>query len=151
MTTEMFLPILFRWTHILAAVIVIGGTVFMRFVLMPSARETLTEEQHAALRARLMGRWKLVVMICIAALLVSGMFNFMTISLTKAQTQPMYHPLFGIKFLAALGVFFIASALTGRSAAFAGLRQKANLWMLVAAVLGITVILISGVLKNLTG
>ena len=149
MTTEMLLPILFRWTHILAAVIAIGGTIFMRFVLLPSAREALTEEQHAALRAKLMGRWKLVVMICIAALLISGMFNFMTISLTKAKSQAMYHPLFGIKFLAALGVFFIASALTGRSTAFESLRKKAGLWMLVAAVLGIAVILISGVLKNL--
>ena len=39
------------------------------------------------------------------------------------------HPLFGVKFLAALGVFFIASALTGRTAALAGMRRNANSWM----------------------
>ncbi len=151
MITETILPILFRWTHILAAVIAIGGTVFMRFVLMPSVRETLTEEQHAVLRAKLVGRWRLLVMICIAALLVSGLYNFMTTSLEKAQHHAAYHPLFGIKFLAALGVFFIASALAGRTAALAGMRQKAKSWMLVATVLGVTVILISGVLRNLGG
>ena len=151
MITEMFLPIVFRWMHILAAVIAIGGTVFMRFVLLPSVRETLTEEQHVVLRAKLMGRWRLVVIICIAALLVSGLYNFMTTSLEKAQHHAVYHPLFGVKFLAALGVFFIASALTGRTTALAAIRQNASSWMLVATVLGVTVILISGVLRNLAG
>ena len=151
MTTELFLSILFRWMHILAAVIAIGGTVFMRFVLLPSVRETLAEEQRAALHAKLVGRWRLVVMICIAALLVSGLYNFMTTSLEKAQHHAAYHPLFGVKFLAALGVFFIASALTGRTTALAGMRRSANSWMLVAVVLGVTVILISGVLRNLGG
>ncbi len=142
---------MFRWMHILAAVVAVGGTIFVRFVLLPSIRETLTDEQHAALRAKLMARWKVVVMICIAALLISGAYNFMTISLAKAEHSAVYHPLFGVKMLAALAVFFLASALTGRAVAFEGLRRKAGFWMMVTAILGVAVILISGILRNLGG
>lgn len=149
MTTEMLLPILFRWMHVLAAVVAVGGTVFVRFVLLPAAREALTEEQHQTLNAKLVGRWKVVVMTCIVALLVSGSYNFMTISLVKAEHNALYHPLFGIKVLAAVGVFLIAGALTGRAVAFEGIRRNSSSWMLVAAILGVAVIMLSGVLKNL--
>jgi uncharacterized membrane protein len=149
MTFDFLLSIVFRWMHILAAVVAVGGTIFMRFVLLPSAREALTDEQHAALRGRLIARWKLVVMACITALLVSGLYNFVYMSLAKGRQHAIYHPLFGIKVLAALGVFFIASALTGRSPAFQKMRQNSAHWMLLAAVLGIVVILISGVLSKL--
>ena len=40
----------------------------------------------------------------------------------------------------ALGVFFIASALTGRSPAFQKMRQKAPYWMLILAALAAIVI-----------
>ena len=149
MWSDMILPVLFRWVHVLAAVVAVGGTIFLRFVLLPSAKESLTDEQHTSLRACLMRRWKVLVMICIAALLVSGFYNFMTIGLAKAKDHAAYHPLFGVKFLAALGIFFIASILTGRAPAFEGMRRSARTWLLVAALLGIGVILISGVLKNL--
>ncbi len=151
MTSEAFLPLLFRWMHMLAAVIAIGGTVFIRFVLLPAANEALTDEQHQALRAKLMRRWKVIVMVCITALVVSGVYNIMTISMKQVDHVGIYHPLLTVKLLAALGVFFLASALTGRSAALAGLRKNAPRWMLVAAVLGVAVILISGVLRALRG
>ena len=86
MTSEAFLPVLFRWMHILAAVIAIGGTVFIRFVLLPAANEALTEAQHQALRATLMRRWKVIVMACIAALVVSGLYNIMTISMNPISS-----------------------------------------------------------------
>ena len=149
MTSEVLLPVLFRWMHILAAVIAIGGTVFIRFVLLPAANEALTEAHHHALRDNLMRRWTVAVMACIAALVVSGLYNIMTLSMTQTEPVAIYHPLLGIKLLAALGVFFIASALTGRSTAFEGLRRNAPRWMLLAAVLGVAVILISGVLRAL--
>lgn len=149
MDSDFLLKVVFRWMHILAAVVAVGGTIFLRFVLMPSADAALTAEQHATLRERLMRRWKIVIMVCIAALLVSGVYNFIAISLVKAPHSAVYHPLFGIKFLAAMGVFFIASVLTGRAAGFAALRERRRTWLAVAAGLGILVILISGVLKNL--
>lgn len=149
MSADTALLLVFRWAHILAAVIAVGGTIFIRFVLMPSAQAALSPEQHAALRARIMERWKRWVMACIALLLVSGLYNFVVISLPKAKAAPAYHPLFGVKVLAALGIFFIASALTGRVKAFERLRANPRRWMTLNALLGLLVILISGVLKNL--
>ena len=149
MSTDLVLQIVFRWAHILAAVVAVGGTFYIRMVLMPSAQAALTPEQGAALRARLMERWKPWVMGCIAVLLVSGLYNFVTLSLPKAKGILAYHPLFGIKVLAALGIFFLASALTGRAKAFEGMRASPRKWMTINVLLGLAVILISGVLKNL--
>lgn len=149
MSADLILPIVFRWVHILSAVVAVGGTIFIRFVLTPAVKATLADEQHAALRERLMRRWHVVVMACITGLLVSGVYNFVTLSLPKAKGIPAYHPLFGVKFLAAMGVFFLASALTGRSPGFAPLRANARKWLAVNVALAVVVILLSGVLKNL--
>lgn len=149
MNTELIVPVLFRWLHILAAIVAVGGTFFLRFVLLPSAQDALSAEQHAALRAGLIRRWKIVVMVCITALLVSGVYNFVFTALPKGRVHPAYHPLFGVKFLAALGVFFIASALTGRAAAFAKMRQNSRYWLTASAFLALLVVLISGVLGKL--
>lgn len=149
MSAEFFLAVVFRWAHVLAAVVAIGGTIFMRVVLVPAIRASLTDDQHAALRQAVTARWKVVVMTCIALLLVSGIFNFLTISMEKAKSTALYHPLFGVKILAAFSVFFIASALTGRAKAFDGMRAHAPKWLAVAAALGVVIILISGLLRNL--
>lgn len=149
MSAEVFLAVVFRWAHILAAVIAIGGTIFMRIVLAPAVRASLSDDQHAALRQALIPRWRKVVLTCIALLLASGLFNFFTLSMDKAKSTALYHPLFGVKILAAIGVFFIASALTSRSQAFESMRAQTPKWLAVAAVLGVLIILISGLLKNL--
>ena len=39
------LDLLSRWTHVGAAIVLMGGAIFTRFVLMPAAAE-LPEEQH---------------------------------------------------------------------------------------------------------
>jgi uncharacterized membrane protein len=149
MSAEFLLSVVFRWAHILAAVIAVGGTIFIRFVLMPTAAEVLGAEQHAAQRAAIMKRWQRWIMVCIALLLFSGLYNFVTLSLPRARGVPVYHALFGVKFLAALGVFFIASALTGRSKVFEGMRAHSRKWMTLNVILAVLVVLISGVLKNL--
>ena len=146
----MVIPIIARWAHVVAAVVAVGGVVFMRFVLMPAADEALDQAQHAALREKLMARWKIVVMVCITLLLLSGTYNFMTIGIEKAkQVGGLYHALFTIKFLAALGVFFLASVLTGRSPAFESLRSNSKKWLAITAGLGVLVVLISGILSRL--
>jgi hypothetical protein len=150
MDAEFLLAILFRWAHVLAVVAAVGGLFFLRVVLYPAVREALGDEQRAMLREKVLGRWRRVSLICIALLLISGIYNFVTISLPKAEDIRLYHPLFGIKFLAALGVFFLASALTSRGPAFKGLRDRTPKWLAVTCLLALAVILISGVLKNLT-
>lgn len=140
------LNVLFRWLHVGTAIVVLGGSVFMRFVLMPAAAE-LPDDQHEALRGRVMGRWKKFVMIGIALFLISGFYNYIVVSIPKHKGDKLYHPLIGTKILLAFVVFFIASALTGRAAAFEGIRKNAKKWLLILILLAFTIVCISGVLK----
>ena len=138
-----------RWAHILSAVILVGGVFFMRFMLMPAVKENLQEKDSRKLHTALMDRWKRVAMISMGLLLISGIYNFITLSIPKGKETALYHPLFGIKFLAAFCIFFVTSALLGRSQVFEGMRKNPGKWMAFNLVLAIVVILIGGVLKNL--
>ncbi len=149
MDSEIILPILSRWAHVLCAVTMVGGVLFLRFILMPSASEALSEEQHLSLKGAVLKRWKKVVMLCILLLLLSGVYNLMARLKGDADLPSLYHALFGIKFLLALAVFFIASCLVGRAAAFEGMRKNMKKWLLINVVLALCIVLISGVLKNL--
>lgn len=149
MDQEALLAIVFRWAHVLSAVALVGGLLFQRLVSFPAAEETLDVDHARRLRAASDRRWKPVVMISTALLLLSGVYNFLTISIEKADSAPAYHGLFGVKFILALLVFFLAGTLTGRAAAFEGMRRNARTWIAVAALAALAVVLVSGVLKNL--
>jgi len=141
----MTIDVISRWLHVGTAVVLLGGSVFMRFVLMPAA-ETLPEAEHAALRERVMGRWRKFVFGGIALLLVSGFYNYIR-KIVGHQVDGPYHMWMGIKILLALGVFFLASALAGRSAAFENLRRDRKRWLLVTILLAFLVVAIGGYLR----
>ncbi len=140
-----YLSVLSRIAHVATAIVLVGGTVFMRFVLMPAAKE-LPEAEHDQLRQRLMSRWKRVVHGGIALLLLSGLFNYMQ-QIPKHKGDGLYHALLGTKMLLALVVFFIASALVGRSAAFEKMRQNRATWMGLIVLLSALIVGISGFVK----
>lgn len=140
------LTIVSRWAHIIAAVTAIGGSFFMRLVLLPAARDTLSDENHGLLQQAVLKRWKMIVHSSIALLLLSGGYN-LYLAMQDHATQSTYHMIFGVKLLAALTVFFLAIALTGKSAAFAPIRQQRIRWTGVICMLGLLIILLSGVLR----
>jgi uncharacterized membrane protein len=141
------IDILSRWAHVGAAIVLVGGSVFMRFMLMPAAAE-LPDDEHQALRQRIIQRWKQVVMIGIALLLLSGFWNYYRKGKTsEAELNGLYHGLMGTKILLAFGAFFLASALTGRSPALEKFRTDARKWLLVLIALTATVVAIAGFLK----
>lgn len=141
-----WLNVLSRWVHVGTAIAILGGSVFLRFVLMPAAAE-LPEAEHQALRGRLMGRWRKWVMVGIALFLASGLYNYLAVTLPQHRGQGLYHALMGVKILLALAVFFLASALTGRSPAFEGIRRSAPKWLAVNILLAALVVAIAGFLK----
>ena len=112
MPKEMILPLIMRWAHVLAAIVAVGGSIYMRFVLMPVAASVLEEEPHKRLRAALTRLWQRFVHACILLFLVSGFYNYLAVTRLNHVSQPLYHALFGIKFLLALGVFALALILT---------------------------------------
>ena len=142
------LAIVVRWLHILAATIAVGGPIFAWGAFLPAA-QTLPEGIRKDLLEAVRSRWAKYVHTAILLLLLSGFYNFFTAVARYDLPRPTYHILFGVKFLAALGMFFLASMLHGRSAAALAFRQNARRWAAVIIVLGLTVIGISGVMRSL--
>ena len=91
-------------------------------------------------------------MAAIGLLLLSGMYNFVVSSIPRAKeadVTAVYHAIFGVKVLAAIGVFFLTSVLLGRAPAFDRMRATPGKWLALNALLAVAVVLLSGVLKNL--
>lgn len=142
-----FIDILSRWAHIGTVIVLVGGSAFMRFALMPAAAE-LPEDQHQALRERIFARWRKIVMIGITLILISGLYNFVrALPHLQDDSKGLYHGLIGTKILLALIVFFLASALVGRSEKFEPLRQKSKMWLGILLLLAAIIVGISGYAK----
>lgn len=136
--------VLSRWLHVGTAIVLVGGSVYTRFVLMPAAA-ALPDAEHAALRDRIRGTWAKVVGAGIGLLLLSGFYNY--IRAMGSKPAPIYHALIGTKMLISFAVFFLASALAGRSSAFEGLRRNSRKWLAVTIALAAVVVALGGVAK----
>ena len=135
-----------RWMHIGTAVVLVGGLVFMRFVLAPAAAQ-LTDDAHAKLRELVLAKWKKFIHGGIALFLISGFYNYLVVQAPLHKGDKLYHALMGTKILLALVVFFLSSALIGRSKAFVGMRTNPKLWQGVIISLAAIIIAISGFAK----
>lgn len=142
------LQLIFRWIHIGSAITVVGGTVFMLFVLLPAAKEILDEE-HLKLRAAVLKRWKWFVHFGIALFLVSGLYNYIKVMAPLHKGDGLYHALMGIKMLLAMGVFGLAEVLVGRSKLAEKLRQNASKFLTINLVLAAIIVMLSGFLRTL--
>lgn len=135
-----------RLLHVLFAVLLLGGAMFTRFVLMPAAAE-LPDDQHALLKDRLAARWRKLVGMGIGVLLLTGFYNYLVVTRPLHSGDKLYHMLMGIKILLAFVLFTLASGLAGRSKAFEFLRRNAATWLLVVILLGTVVTGIGSFLK----
>ncbi len=151
MTAEIAIQSLVRWIHVLSGTVLAGGIIFWALVLRPAMRDRLSGEPAEALGAGMASRWRALVGLSTLLLLASGFYNFFTLSLDRAKDEPLYHPIFGIKFLAALGIFFLSAALVGRSSAFERMRADPGKWLALNAILATLVLLLGGILKSLGG
>lgn len=117
----------------------------MAFVLLPTASQISTEE-HDKLRGLINGRWKRFVHAGILLFLVTGFYNYFQ-QMPKHKGDGLYHALVGTKILLALGLFFIASALVGRSAAFESMRASRGKWLKIMVLLAAVIVAMSGFVK----
>lgn len=141
-----WIAIVSRWTHIGTAIVLVGGTCFLRFVLAPAAAQ-LSDAEHQKLKELVMQTWKKFVHVGIALFLASGFYNFLVVQIPLHKGDKLYHALMGTKILLAFGMFFIASALVGRSKTFEGMRRNSKLWQSVLVLLAAIVVGISGFAK----
>lgn len=145
MDPQLLLDILSRWIHVGTVIVLVGGSVFMRSVLMPAAAQ-LPDEPHQQLRGAVLDRWRKIVGMGIGLILLSGFYNYYR-GMKVHSGQPLYHALVGTKMLLAFAVFFLASALTGRAAKFEPIRQNSRKWLGVLIALSMLIVAISGYVK----
>ena len=149
MTEIPLLPLVARWMHILSAIVAAGGSIFLWGVLRPSFAAVRSNEDRGALRDAVMRRWRPVVHICILLFLLSGFYNYLFLTRLDHTDQPVYHGLFGVKFLLAMAVFGLALALTSRHQWSARLHARGGLWMGLLVAAAVAVVLVSGVMRAL--
>lgn len=145
MDSQLLIDALSRFVHVATAITLVGGTVFMRFVLKPAA-DQLTPETHDQLRSFLLPRWKRFIHSGIGLFLLSGFYNYMRL-MPGHKGDSLWHALVGTKILLAFAVFFLASALVGKSPAFEGLRKQRPKWLAVIVVLAVIIVGISSFVK----
>ena len=134
-----------RAIHVSTAIALIGGSVFTLLVLMPAAK-LLSDDAHATLAAAISSRWKRFVHVGILLFLATGFYNYFQ-AMPLHKGDGLYHALVGTKIILALAIFFIASALVGRSAALETFRKNRALWLTILVVLATIIVLMSSFLK----
>jgi uncharacterized membrane protein len=142
--------LLLRYFHVIGAITLMGGSLFLRLGLRPAVRELDTEARQR-LHDRLRPRWAHLVMVSSALLLVSGLANLALAG--RYEFPPLlglrqgYHLVVGLKFILALPIFFIASLLAGRSPLAKRLQERPEGWMNLALVLALVMVLVGGWLR----
>ena len=144
--SELIFALVMRWTHIVSAVLTVGGTVFISFVLLPAISASLPESERGPFRDAVMKRWKPVFHPFIVLFLLSGFYNFIAVTAPLHQGQPLYHALFGVKFLLAIVFFGLAIVASSTLAWSEKLRARRGIWALLV-VTGLLIVLIAGFMK----
>jgi Predicted integral membrane protein len=148
--SDPLLPLLLilRYMHILGAIMLMGGTIFMRCALAPTVAQ-LDPAARATLHEQLRSRWSKFVMLAAALLLISGVTNLALA--VNYKFEPVfglsYHMVVGIKLLLSLPIFFVASLLAGRSETARKFQANALTWMNFNLALALLMVAIGGVLK----
>jgi uncharacterized membrane protein len=138
--------------HILGAIALMGGTIFMRFALRPVV-VALPPESKAAIQEQVRSRWSKFVMLATLLILVSGLTNLALAGRFEykpvLEMQKGYHMIVGIKFLLALPIFFIAAVMSGRSQLAKRFQASAEFWIDLNLTLALLMVLIGGWLRFL--
>lgn len=140
------IDVLFRWLHVGAAAIVVGGFVYDRFVLAP-AMEALAEADRVKLRAQLVERLRPIALTSIVVIILSGSYNFYLA--VSAGVDTVYHMAFGIKFLLALHVFGMLFVTTIPPSGDARKDAKRTRMVTGGAISGLIILLLGAYLKSL--
>jgi hypothetical protein len=138
-----------RVLHILGAIVLIGGVFYLRMVVVSRVRASDAGGETDLWFSGRRGTWAMWVGIATLVLIATGLVNFAYILKTNESLGGAYHAVFGIKFLLALVVFFLAAILAGKSAAGARVRNHFRYWMGVCLVLGVVVVALGSVLRSI--
>ena len=140
MPSEMLFPLIMRWMHILSAVFAVGSLALLRAAVLPAlAMSGLPPETIASVRAGICRRWQMAFHLMIVLFLASGFYNYLMVTRHLHEDQPLYHALFGIKFLLALVLFFLGIAVLSSRPWSVRWRDNEAVW---AALLLISIVIV---------
>ena len=107
------LSLVFRWLHIVPAIVMVGGVIFLRCCVTKTGEPSFLD-----VRDDVRKRWAKLVMISTLLLLVSGLYNAATKAMgydLSPDGNQTYNILLLLKIILALAVFFFVARLSGRS------------------------------------
>lgn len=143
METSEILALLSRWAHILAAMTLVGGTLFSRFALVPGAAESAAS---AEVREAIRKKWMKFVAGAALFLLISGFYNSF-LKATGFKLAPIYNGLLGVKILLAFFAFWLSATLAGRSERAQRFRVQEKKWLSILTLVVVSITLMAGFMK----
>lgn len=141
-----FIALLSRVAHTSCAATLLGGLIYLRFVLAPAAASA--DEPESVAFAGRRRTWAGCVAVCTALLLASGVYNLLLFMKAYPGLPKLYHPLFGVKFLLALGVMTIAALLAGKTNLARKMQGSMKRWSGIAIKLALAIFVISAMLRS---
>ena len=141
MEADLIINVISRIAHVGTAILLVGGTAFLRLAVIPSLEGDSNE-----LLGRIRSRWKKFVHGGIAVMLLTGFYNFVQ-HLPHHKGDGLYHGLVGTKILLAFYLFFLASALVGNKPGTQKFRDNAKKWTTVMLLVASVIVAISGFVK----
>ena len=143
METELILPYIGRVLHIVAAIILVGGTLFLRLAWVPA---TAIHEPGGETRDAMRKGWARLVGIASLLILVSGFYN----AYLKAigyELSGMYLGLLTLKMVLAFAVLFLSARLSGRSEKAVAFREREKHWLNIIGALMLIIVLMASAMK----
>lgn len=141
-----------HFVHVLAAIVAAGAAFFQWWAVHPAlARYDM--DLRRRVRESIADRWRLIVFACIVLLIATGLTTYVAFRIPALKTDPnrgLYHALFGVKFLAALGSFHCAAVLALPGVKGQAYRDRARFWLPFMVVLLVIVILLASVLRAIS-
>ncbi len=149
----MLLKPFMQWLHVGSVVLVIGGFFFFRAILIPIANR---HTRPAVFIAAALRRFRGVVWGTLLAILISGLYNFITFlraaraGIAEVSNYSLYIFVLGIKLFIVFFIFTIAIVLTFPYPVFGVFQKKPSPWLNIAVILGLIVIFFSAFLRRLS-
>ena len=131
--------------HLLAAMVVVGGVIFLRALLIPATRR-LEAPAGDVLLQRVHRRFRILLWVAMPVLFASGVFNMLDKAFKGIQALS-YIGTLGVKIMLALLVFSILLLLTLPVRSFAHFQAQRDRWLVLSIILAVLVVGLAGYLR----
>ena len=143
MDTDLILPYIGRVLHILAAIILVGGTLFLRFAWVPA---TAVHDPGSETRESMRKGWARLVGLASLLILVSGFYNAY-LKAVGLELSGAYLGMLTLKMVLAFLVLFLSARLSGRSEKAVAFREREKHWLNIICALMLVIVLLASALK----